>query len=435
MVVELAGLDLDELVGRQPGALVVGHEDLAVRAPAHAVRGAEATGDEVDLAGLLVDRDVGATVVGALRHGGRTTEVDRDRQVHVELAVLVEHAEAELVEVAVEGVVGDLLLALEDARGALLRQLDQAGLLGDVDLAVDDLDALGLLEALGDPGAGHVRGRGGALDALEPPELAELDVALVVAVAAPGQDEQVLAVPLQSRDLRLEAVGTQVHEVVGGVDRVELEAVTGGLVLALALLEAGGGDAGDPLLGAQCRAGDQREVGVAGTAPHQGELLAAAGLEEVDDEVVVAGGQRGAAVLGLGTVKAVVVDDDLVVDREPRAVVADEAELVRPGGLDGERCGHLDDEVVLQPPEVLRGVPVDDGLELVDVRRLAGLQLADGIDRAAELEGSHGDAGLVLGRDGGRRRGQRGREPQREGRGSDSRQQTPRCAAGRGTAG
>ena len=86
---------------------------------------------------------------------------------------------------------------------------------------------------------------------LEAVELAELDVALVVAVAAPGEDEQVVAVPLQAGDLRLEAVGAQVDEVVRRVEPVELEAVAGGVVLALALLEAGGGDAGDVGLGAE----------------------------------------------------------------------------------------------------------------------------------------------------------------------------------------
>ncbi len=111
VVVELARLDVDQLVGGQPAALVVGDEDLVLRTPADAVRRAQAAGDVLDRARVLVDLQVRAAIVGALRHGRGAAQVDRDREVHVEEAVLVEQAERELVEVAVERPRRDLRLA------------------------------------------------------------------------------------------------------------------------------------------------------------------------------------------------------------------------------------------------------------------------------------------------------------------------------------
>ena len=417
VVVERVRLDLHQLRGREPATLVVGHEDLAVRTPAHAVRGAEAAGDVLDLAGLLVDGDVVAAVLRALRHGGGTTEVDGDRQVHVELAVLVEHAEAELVEVPVERVLGDRVAALEDAVGVVVEELDQAGLLGDVDLAVDDLDALRLLEAARDLGARHVRGRVGALDALEPVELAELHVALVVAVAAPGEDEQVVAHPLEAGDLRLEAAGPEIGDLVGGVHPVELEAVAGRVVLALAVLEPGSRDARDAGLGAEDGGGHDGERGVTGLLPLQRELLAATGLEEVDPQLLDARRQLRRAVLRRGAVEAVVVDDLRVVDEQLGAVVAQQPERVGAGGGDVEVGERLHDEVLGQAAEVLRGVPVDRRLEQVDVGGLRGLQGAELGDALAELVSAHGDAGLVAGRDGRRGARHRGSKARRDGSG------------------
>ena len=165
VVVELARLDVDQLVGGQPAALVVGDEDLVLGTPADAVRRAQATGDVLDRARVLVDLQVHAAVGGALRHGRRAAEVDRDRQVHVEEPVLVEEAERELVEVAVERPRRDPRLALVDAVGVGVDQLDELVLLGDVDRAVDDLDAHRLLQALGELRAGHGGGIGGGLDA------------------------------------------------------------------------------------------------------------------------------------------------------------------------------------------------------------------------------------------------------------------------------
>ena len=206
VVVELARLDVDQLVGGQPAALVVGDEDLVLGTPADAVRRAQAAGDVLDRARVLVDLQVRAAIVGALRHGRGAAQVDRDRQVHVEEPVLVEQAERELVEVAVERPRRDLRLALVDAVGVGVDQLAELVLLGDVDRAVDDLDAHRLAQALGELRARHAGGVGGGLDAAELPHLAGGGhAARVAVVVAPGQHEQVVAHPLQAGHLRLEA--------------------------------------------------------------------------------------------------------------------------------------------------------------------------------------------------------------------------------------
>ena len=115
-----------------------------------------------------------------------------------------------------------------------------------------------------------------------------------------------------------------------------------------------------------------------------------------------AGGQREAALLGGVAVQPVVVDDDLLVDLQPRPVVTGEPEHVRAAGLHAEGGQRLDDEVVLEATEVGGGLPVDRLLELVDVGRLTRLQGAQLRDRLAELEDTHGEAGLVAGGDRGR---------------------------------
>ena len=127
------------------------------------------------------------------------------------------------------------------------------------------------------------------------------------------------------------------------------------------------------------------------------------------------------------------VDDDLVVDAQPRAVVAGEPEQVGAGGLDAEVGERLDDEVVLQAAEVGGRPPVDRLLELVDVGRLAGLEGAQLRDRLAELEGAHRDAGLVAGGDrgrAGRHRGEAGRHGGGQCRGGPAGPAARPCAGG-----
>ena len=414
VVVELPRPDVDQLVGGQPAALVVGDEDLVVGAPADAVRRAQAAGDVLDRAGVLGDLQVHAAVVRPLRHGRRAAEVDRDREVHVEEAVLVEQAEPELVEVAVERPRRDLVLALVDAVGIGVDELAQLVLLGDVDVAVDDLDPHRLAQLLGDPRPRHVARVVGVLDAAQPPHLARRgDAARVAVVVAPREHEQVVAHPLQAGHLRLEAGGPEVDEVIRGVEAVEREPVAGRVDVALALLRARGGDAHHARVGAQRAVRDDAERARSGRAPAQPQLLVGARLEVVDPQRVHAGGQLGRAVLVGRAVEPVVVDHELVVDQQLRAVVARQAELVRARGRHGHVGDHVHDEVVGQAAE--RGVagPVDRRLEHVDVRRLPRLDRAQLAQRAGELERALGDARLLrrrVLRAGGRRRTQQGRQ-------------------------
>ena len=396
VVVELARLDVDELVRRQPAALVVGHEDLVLRPPADAVRRAQAAGDVLDLAGVPGDLQVHAAVVGALRHRRGAAEVDRDREVHVEVAVLVEQAERELVEVAVERPRRDLFLALVDAVRVGVDELAQLVLLGDVEVAVDDLDAHRLAQVLGDQRGRHVAGVVRGLDAAQLPHLARRgDAARVAVVVAPREHEQVVAPPFQAGHLRLEAGRPQVDEVVGGVDAVEREPVARRVDVALALLRARCGDADDARVGAQHRVRDDAEGAFAGLAPAQRELLAAAGLEVVDPQRVHPGGQLDRAVLVLRAVEPVMVDHERVVDQQLRAIVAREPERVRPRGRNGQVGDRVHDEVLRQATE--RGVagPVDRRLERIHVGRLPRLDRAQLAQRAGQLERALCDARLL----------------------------------------
>ena len=297
-------------------------------------------------------------------------------------------------EVAVEGPGGDLVLRLVGPVGVGVDQLAQLVLLGDVDVAVDDLDAHRLAQALGDPGAGDVGGVVGVLDAAQLPDLAGgRDAARVAVVVAPGEDEQVVAHPLEAGHLRLEAGRPQVDEVVGGVDAVERQPVAGRVDLTLALLGPRGRDAHDARVGAQRGGRDDGEGAVTGLAPAQVQLLVAAGLEEVDAQRVHAGGQLHRPVLVLRAVEPVVVDHERVVDEQLRAVVAAEAELVGPGRRHRQVRDRVHDEVLRRAAEVAG--PVDRRPQDVHVRRLAGLDRADLVRRAAELEDAERDARLL----------------------------------------
>jgi hypothetical protein len=396
VVVELARLDVDQLVGRQPAALVVGGEDRVLRSPADAVRRAQAAGDVLDLARVLVDLQVRAAIVGTLRHGRRAAEVDRDRKVQVEEAVLVEQTEAELVEVAVERPGRDLVLLLVDPVRVGVDQLGQLMLLGDVDVAVDDLDAHRLAQALGDLRGRHVGGIVCVLDTCELPHLAGCGhTARVAVVVAPGEHEQVVAHPLQAGHLRLEAGRPQIDQVIGGVDAVERKAVAGRVDVALALLRAGRGDAHDARVGAQHLVGDDAEGGGAGRPPAQRQLLTATRFEEVDAQRVHPGGELDVAVLGGLAVQPVVVDHEPVVDEQLRPVVAREPERVGAGGRHGHVRDHVHDEVVGEAAEVAVTGPIDRRPEHVDVRRLALFDRADLAQRAGQLEDTLRDARLL----------------------------------------
>jgi hypothetical protein len=316
-------------------------------------------------------------------------------EVQVEPAVLVEQAERELVEVAAERPRRDRLLALVEAVVVGVDELGQPVLLRRVDLAVDHLDPHRLLEALGDQRRLDVARVIGLLDAAQAPDLAGLRRRVRAAVLiAPGEHEQVVAHPVEAGDLRLEAGWAQVHEVVSGVDVVQRQAVAG-RVAAHALLVPGGGDPHDAGVGAERRVGDDAERARAGRPPAQPQLLLAARLEVLDAELVDALVQLDVAVLVLGAVEAVVVDDELIVDVELGAVVAAQAERVGAGVFDPQVGDRVRDEVVGVASEVGVALPVDRGSQDVDVRRLAGLDGADRIQRVPDLVDALGDAGLL----------------------------------------
>ena len=149
------------------------------------------------------------------------------------------------------------------------------------------------------------------------------------------------------------------------VDRVEAQAVAGRVGRALAVLAARGGDAHDAGLGGEDGGRDDHEAAGARGLPLELEDLAAAGLDVVDAQVVVARGQRDGAVLGRVAVQAVVVDDDAAVDAQLRAVVAREAEGVarRPSRCSGcARTVRL--EVVVSAPNSAAVVQLMVGISL-----------------------------------------------------------------------
>ena len=369
VVEEAVLLDLDQLGRGQPAALVVHDEQTTAGAPAHAVGGAQAAGDVRDLAGVAVDLEARAGVGARLRVRGRAAVVDGDRAAHVHVVVVVEQAEGELVEVAAGGPRGDPALLQVPVAVGVGGELAQLVLLGDVDRAVVDRHAHRGHEVGGDLRVGDVLGAVRADDAVDGEQLARGgDVGRAGgADRARGEHEHGVGVePGQAGHHRLEAVGAQAGEVVAGVDRVQAQAVPGGVGGALAVLGARGHDADDPGLGAQRAARDDDEGVRPGGAPLQGELLPAAGLEEVDDQVVRALLQGDRRLDRGRGVQAVVVHQRGAVQRQPGAVVAGQPEHVLAGGRRGEGGGDLTEEVVLLSELLGRG-EVHRRHELVDV--------------------------------------------------------------------
>src|SRR5690606_20165297 len=143
----------------------------------------------------------------------------------------------------------------------------------------------------------------------------DVDLAGGVVAAAPGAHHQTaVGQPVHAGDLRFEALGTQVGQGVVGAYGVEREAVAGRVPDALALLAARGGHPDHSGIGAQCRVRDGLEAGGTRRLPGEVEHLVTAALEVVDAQCVHALGELHGAVLGLGAVQSVVVDDELVVD-------------------------------------------------------------------------------------------------------------------------
>ena len=372
--------DVEQLRRGQPVPLVVHHEQRALGTEAHAVGGAQAACHELDVAGLGVHADGRATVLRGLGVSGLATLVDGDRQVDQEVPVLVQQAEGELVEVAAVGPRSDLLLLEEAVAVAVGTQRGQAVALGQVDRAVDFEDTHGVVQPVGQLGDADLLGAGVAQDPVEDEQLAGLGVGHRAAradVAGGGDEQSVVGGPGEGRDHRLEVVGSQVHEVVVGVDRVEGQAVTGGVGRALAVLGAGGGDTDDVGGGGQVLRRDHLEAARTRGLPLEGDLLAAAGLEVLEEQLVAARRQCGRA-LGrwIDAVQAVVVDHHVAVEGQPGAVIGVQAERVLAVGRHDQVGDGVGQEVVGEAEVRLAGV-VDRRHVLVDVGRLPTAERAD----------------------------------------------------------
>jgi hypothetical protein len=333
------------------------------------------------------------------------------------------------VEVAAERPRGHRALLVRDLVAVGVAQLGELVLLGHVDDAVDDRHAHRLLQPAGDPLVRDLVRPGRAGGTVHDVHLAEELVA-----ATPGADDQpAVGGPGHPGDLRLEAGGPQVGQRVAGVHRIQREAVSRRVGHALARLVPGCGHADDAGVRAQHRVGYHGELRRTRRLPRQGELLAAAGLEVLHPQRVVPLRQRDHAVLGRGAVQPVVVDDEGVVDVEAGAVVAGQPERVRALGRDVDVAERVGEEVVLEA-EVGRAGPVDDRHQLVDVRRLSGLERADLAERNAYVIGAERDTGLlgrrVRGPRGERRRA--GGHQRAEDRGAEKRGEAARSWVARG---
>ncbi len=222
VVVERALLDPDQLRRRHVRALVVGGEDGPLRAPAEAVRCAQAPGHVRHLAGRLLDLQGGAAVGYVLRVLGRAAGDHRDARADVEVPLLVQQPERELVVVAAERPGRDLAVLVGDLVAVLVDQRGETVLLGDVDRAVDVLEAHRLQQVLRDQLLRHLGRVGVPGDVVEQIHLPEL----ALPAAAPGAHGQAaVRQPVHAGDLRFEAGGPQVGQRVVGVDPGERQAV------------------------------------------------------------------------------------------------------------------------------------------------------------------------------------------------------------------
>ena len=151
------------------------------------------------------------------------------------------------------------------------------------------------------------------------------------------------------------------------------------------------------------------------------------GLEEVDPQRVHAGGQLHRAVLVLRAVQAVVVDHERLVDEQLGAVVAAQPELYVPAVGTVRLAIAWTTKFFVRPPNASSPAQSIVGLQHVDVRRLTGLDRADLVRRAAELEHAHGDPRFLRRRvlrprrARGEQREQRARENDETGRRDDAR--------------
>src|SRR5690606_1736672 len=132
------------------------------------------------------------------------------------------------------------------------------------DRVADDGDAHGVEQAVGDAAHRDVLGTLGVLSTLDDVDLTGvrvLDPAAGADVSGGGDDEVAVLGEVERGDVRLEALGAQVDELVVRVDVEEAQPVTGGVGRPLAELHTRGGDADDIRLGREHASGDEVEVG------------------------------------------------------------------------------------------------------------------------------------------------------------------------------
>ena len=191
-----------------------------------------------------------------------------------------------------------MLVLVGDLVAVGVDELGQPLLLRDVDDAVDDLEAHRLLEAAGDPLRRHLARAGVAAGVAQDPDLAGASAGCRCRPRC-----EMTRRPSGSQSMPVtcgwKPVGPQVGQRVAGVHAGQRQAVAGRVAGALALLAA---RARSPARRRRrCSAPSWARVtndGRAGRLPLQGDLLAAAALEVVDAQRVVAGGQGDGAVLG-----------------------------------------------------------------------------------------------------------------------------------------
>jgi len=130
--------------------------------------------------------------------------------------------------------------------------------------------------------------------------------------------------------------------------------------------------------------------------PLEFEVLAAAAFKMPRTQHVLAGGQLDLAVFGDRAVQAVVVDDELVVDPETGAIVADEAEAVRAGPLDRQIAGDLGDDLVLERLEITAvGPQLERRDHPDDIRQLARRERRQKVHARVDLVDAQQQAGLA----------------------------------------
>lgn len=376
----------DDGAAGEPVALVVGDVEEAERAGADAIGGAQTLGHELVFAGFVVNFNDSSTI-WVLGPGAATAGINGGGEGGVEVAVTVDEAERELVEVGGDApAVGEGEVFVGDAVFVVVNELGELLLLKDVDIAVDDADAEGFGETRSEAGDGGLGVRAGAVaDDVDPAD------------GVPGaDDEAAIGEEGEAADTGLEARDVEGGQVVAGVNVGERLTVAGSEPLTGeedALL-AGGGDADFAARGAQILSRDDFEIVHAGAFPFEAQGGVDFVFKVFDLEGVFPGVEFDDGGFGRGTVEAVVVNDDGVADREAAAVIAAEAKLVFAGGGGDDEASEDAEEVVGEASKVGVGeIEVRDNA--ADIGGLAADESWDAGHRGSDIVEAHGDTGFT----------------------------------------